>query len=69
MFSKIEKRRKYVILFVAVLIIIGLTQIIQADEWTCEDAFELCVLEHFHDPGGMIRCMLGYAFCKEFLEN
>lgn len=71
MFLNTKKGKKYVILFITFLLLLSLTPLLQAQEWTCEDAFQLCVALNFSpaNPAGFIRCMMGYAFCKDYIEK
>jgi len=70
MFLDKNKRIKYVTIIIAVLLFVGSTQIIKAD-WTCEDAFGLCVIMRWnpYNFGELISCIQGYSFCKKYVEQ
>jgi hypothetical protein len=61
--------KKYIIVVLAFLLFIGSTQTLKAD-WTCENAFDLCITTRWtvNNPGEAIRCIMGYSFCKNYVE-
>lgn len=61
---------KKIILFILVfLLFMGATQNLKA-EWTCENAFDLCLVTQWtvNNPAEAIRCIMGYSFCKKYVE-
>jgi len=65
----LDHRKKYVIIALILFLFIGSTQALKA-EWTCEDAYVLCITTRWtvNNPGEAILCMMGYSFCKKYVE-
>jgi len=63
------KGKKHIIIILVFLLFIGSTQILKA-EWNCEKALNLCLATEWtvHNPQEAIRCMMGYSFCKKYVE-
>jgi len=63
------KGKKYLIVILVFLLFIGSTQTLKA-EWTCENAFDLCLITQWNvnNPGEAVRCLMGYSFCKNYVE-
>ncbi|MCP2604762.1 hypothetical protein NLC29_01225 [Candidatus Aminicenantes bacterium AH-873-B07] len=57
-----------VTLSVFIVLVLNILLLLNASEWTCEDAFALCVASNWLDGSEILRCAMGYNFCKKYLE-
>lgn len=71
MYSRKKKKIKFMaILFVLFLFTVS-SQFVMPAEWTCEDAFQVCFALNFnlYNISGMWNCIIGYSFCKNYVEQ
>lgn len=53
------------------VLLLLLAPMLPGDDWSCEDALYVCAAMNWSpvDPTGLIRCMLGYSFCLEYIDQ
>lgn len=71
MLFKVSKKMKKIALIFAIFgLIFSLNMSFLEASWGCEGAFALCLMDYLWMPDyAAVYCVIGYGFCKKYIED